>query len=50
MARELLWVAAHPDAAREQALAAREHCVIPDWGRTRAFADLARVLAEVARP
>jgi glycosyltransferase involved in cell wall biosynthesis len=49
MARELLWVAAHPGAARAQALAAREQCVIPQWSRTRAFADLARVLAEVAR-
>jgi glycosyltransferase involved in cell wall biosynthesis len=49
MARELLWVAANPEAARAQALAAREQCIIPMWNRTRAFADLARVLAEVAR-
>ncbi len=50
MARELLWVAAHPEAARAQALAAREQCIIPEWSRPRAFAELARVLAEVARP
>jgi glycosyltransferase involved in cell wall biosynthesis len=50
MAREFLWVAAHPEAAREQALAARDQYIIPQWSRTRAFADLARVLGEVARP
>jgi D-inositol-3-phosphate glycosyltransferase len=49
MANELLWVAAHPEEARAQALRARTEHIIPEWNRAKAFADLQRVLTEVAR-
>jgi glycosyltransferase involved in cell wall biosynthesis len=52
MARELLWVAANPDAARAQAVRARETYIVPEWSREKAFADLAaclRAVAEAAR-
>jgi glycosyltransferase involved in cell wall biosynthesis len=49
MADQLLWVAANPDAARAQALAARETCIVPEWNRVKAFGDLAHILGEVAR-
>jgi glycosyltransferase involved in cell wall biosynthesis len=48
MAEELVWVARHPDEARAQAINGREY-VTREWSREKAFSDLARVLAEVAR-
>ena len=48
MAREILWVAANPDQARAQALKGREY-VAREWDNEKAFADLARILGEVAR-
>jgi glycosyltransferase involved in cell wall biosynthesis len=47
MAEQLLWVAANPEAARAQALAGRDY-VKKEWDRRLAFADLRRVLCEVA--
>ena len=47
MAEQLLWIAEHPDEARAQALRGREY-VVREWNRTRAFADLRRVLESVA--
>ena len=46
MARELLWIAAHRDEARTQALRGRE-IVAHDWSRRKAFDDLARVFDDV---
>ncbi len=46
MATEFLWVAAHPNEARAQALRGREH-VIQVWSRKKAFADLEEVIASV---
>lgn len=46
MARELLWVAANPAAARAQALKGRAY-VVREWDSGKAFADLERSLAEV---
>jgi glycosyltransferase involved in cell wall biosynthesis len=48
MAEEFLWVAAHRDEARQQALAGRQ-MVVRDWSRDKAFADLARIVDAVAR-
>jgi glycosyltransferase involved in cell wall biosynthesis len=39
MARALLWVASHPEEARDQALRGREY-VLAEWNRRKAFADL----------
>ncbi len=47
MAEQLLWIAAHPDEARAQALQGREY-VVREWSRAKAFADLRRVLESVA--
>jgi glycosyltransferase involved in cell wall biosynthesis len=47
MAEQFLWVAAHPDEARTQALGGREY-VKTRWDRRLAFDDLRRVLREVA--
>jgi len=47
MAEQLLWIAAHRDEARAQALAGREY-VVREWSRAKAFGDLRRVLEEVA--
>jgi D-inositol-3-phosphate glycosyltransferase len=47
MAKELLWVAAHPAEARAQALRGREY-VVRQWDSRKAFTDLKRVLDEVA--
>ena len=47
MAEQLLWIAAHPDEARAQALAGREY-VVREWSRAKAFAGLRRVLEQVA--
>ena len=47
MADELLWVAAHPEEARAQALGGRAY-VVREWGREKAFGDLLAVLEEVA--
>jgi glycosyltransferase involved in cell wall biosynthesis len=47
MAEQLLWIAAHHDEARAQALAGREY-VVREWNRTKAFGDLRRVLEDVA--
>jgi len=40
MAAQFLDIAANPDAARAQAVRAREQYIIPEWDRTKAFADL----------
>lgn len=48
MAGELAWVAAHPKAARAQALEGRGF-VIRQWSREKAFQSLADVIAEVLR-
>jgi glycosyltransferase involved in cell wall biosynthesis len=48
MARELAWVYRNPDAARAEAVRARESHVVPVWDRARAFRLLKRTLAEVA--
>jgi glycosyltransferase involved in cell wall biosynthesis len=47
MADELVWIAAHRDEARAQALRGREY-VVREWDREKAFADLAQVFDEVA--
>ena len=47
MAAAFEWIAAHPDEARAQAARGRE-MVVRDWSRERAFAELARVIAEVS--
>ena len=49
MAEEFLWVAANPQAARAQALRARETYIVPEWNRSKAFSDLAQVLQTVRR-
>jgi glycosyltransferase involved in cell wall biosynthesis len=46
MAEQFLWVAAHPEEARAQALRGREY-VVEEWDRGRAFAEL-RVALESA--
>lgn len=48
MADEFLWIAAHPDEARAQALAGRA-MVQRDWNKARAFDELHQVLREVKR-
>ena len=48
MAEQLLWIAAHPDEARAQALQGREY-IVREWNRAKAFADLRRVLEAAAR-
>jgi glycosyltransferase involved in cell wall biosynthesis len=47
MADALLWIAAHKDIAREEALRGRE-MVVDRWSRAKAFGDLARVFDQVA--
>ncbi|HXY69991.1 MAG TPA: glycosyltransferase family 4 protein [Gemmatimonadales bacterium] len=47
MAEQLLWIAAHRDEARAQALAGRDY-VVHEWNRGKAFADLRSVLERVA--
>lgn len=47
MADEFLWVAAHPEAARGQALRGRDY-VAREWNRAKAFADLRAVLEQAA--
>lgn len=49
MAEELLWIAAHPEEARAQALSGREY-VMREWDSRKAFTHLERVLDEVALP
>jgi glycosyltransferase involved in cell wall biosynthesis len=49
MAREIMWVAGHREQARAQALAAREHLIVPQWNRAKTFAELEQVFADVAR-
>jgi D-inositol-3-phosphate glycosyltransferase len=49
MAAAFLAIAADPDAARAQARRGREY-VCRQWSRTKAFNDLARILADVAAP
>jgi len=46
MADEFMWIAAHPDEARAQALSGRE-MVLREWSRRQAFADLGRIIDEV---
>lgn len=48
MADACLWVAAHPQEAREQALQGRA-AVCRQWDRTRAFAELAGIIEEVGK-
>jgi len=48
MAQEFCWIAANPEAAREQALRGRDY-VIGNWRREKAFADLASSLQSVVR-
>lgn len=48
MADELLWIASNPAQARGQALRGREY-VIREWGRGKAFTDLACAFASVTR-
>jgi glycosyltransferase involved in cell wall biosynthesis len=47
MAEQFLWIAAHPEEARAQALEGRK-MVERDCSREKAFGDLARVLDEIA--
>jgi hypothetical protein len=47
MADEFLWVAAHPEQARAQALRGRDY-VVREWSRAKAFADLGAVLEQAA--
>jgi glycosyltransferase involved in cell wall biosynthesis len=47
MAREFLWVSAHPAQSRAQALQGRE-LVCREWSRERAFASLGAILAAAA--
>jgi glycosyltransferase involved in cell wall biosynthesis len=46
MAAELLWIAAHPEPARAQALKGREY-VMREWDSAKAFNDLRGVFDEV---
>jgi glycosyltransferase involved in cell wall biosynthesis len=48
MSNEFLWVAAHRQQARDQALRGREY-IIREWNSKKAFADLAAVFQEVVR-
>jgi glycosyltransferase involved in cell wall biosynthesis len=48
MCQALLWIAANPSAAREQALLGREY-VAERWSRAKAFADLAGVIEQTIR-
>ncbi len=48
MGEEFLWVAAHRDEARAQALRGRDY-VLREWARPKAFADLLAVLQAAAR-
>ncbi|HVB81617.1 MAG TPA: glycosyltransferase family 4 protein [Candidatus Binataceae bacterium] len=48
MAEEILWVASNPEAARAQAMQGRAY-VLSEWSRDKAFADLRRVLEQVAK-
>ena len=48
MAKELLWIDAHSQEARAQALRGREY-VCREWTRQKAFSDLARILDEVTQ-
>jgi glycosyltransferase involved in cell wall biosynthesis len=47
MCDEFLWIAAHPEEARQQALRGREY-VMRDWSRERAFEELAAILDQTA--
>ena len=46
MAREFLWIAAHPEEARAQAMRGRE-MIVRDWNREKAFGDLRSILETV---
>lgn len=48
MAEQFLWIAAHPEEARAQALEARERYIVPEWNRAKAFSDLQTILTRVA--
>lgn len=47
MADAFLWIAAHPEEARAQALHGRDY-VVREWNRAKAFADLGAVLEDAA--
>jgi glycosyltransferase involved in cell wall biosynthesis len=47
MADEFMWIAAHPEEARAQALLGRD-MVLRDWSREKAFGDLSRIIEEVS--
>jgi hypothetical protein len=49
MADELLWIAANPTPARDQALRGREY-VVREWARDKAFADLRQTFDEIVQP
>ena len=49
MAHQLLWVAAHRDEARAQALEGRAY-VLSEWSREKAFNDLAAVFEKIVSP
>ena len=49
MSEQFLWIAAHPEEARAQALKGREY-VVREWNREKAFADLSAVFDQVIRP
>ncbi len=49
MADELLWIAANPVPARDQALRGREY-VVREWARDKAFADLRQTFDEIVQP
>jgi len=48
MADAFLWIAANPDAAREQAMRGRD-LILREWSREKAFGDLAELIDELAR-
>ncbi len=47
LADALVWIASHPDEAREQALRGRDY-VVREWERSKAFGDLEALLRSVA--
>jgi glycosyltransferase involved in cell wall biosynthesis len=49
MSNEFLWIAAHREQAREQALRGRDY-VIREWNSKKAFSDLSAVFQQVVRP
>jgi glycosyltransferase involved in cell wall biosynthesis len=48
MCNEFLWIAAHREEARQEALRGRDY-IVREWNRQKAFADLASVFEETRR-